>query len=195
MSGSDDIATPPPPDEEMWLSIAALAVMKGVSRQTVWEKVERLERQGLLATKPGPGGTRLVNVGEYDYHVKETADLVKEQAAATLRASQESPELRRLQEQKMRAEAALKDVELRERTGQLVDITRVEEVIAEVGEELRKPIEQLPLRAEEISAAAVSGGVQAVRGKLKQIAFELRGAFAEGLRKLDLRSKGGSSPV
>jgi len=136
-----------------------------------------------------------VNVGEYDYHVKETADLVKEQAAATLRASQESPELRRLQEQKMRAEAALKDVELRERTGQLVDITRVEEVIAEVGEELRKPIEQLPLRAEEISAAAVSGGVQAVRGKLKQIAFELRGAFAEGLRKLDLRSKGGSSPV
>jgi len=195
MSGSDDIATPPPPDEEMWLSIAALAVMKGVSRQTVWEKVERLERQGLLATKPGPGGTRLVNVGEYDYHVKETADLVKEQAAATLRASQESPELRRFQEQKMRAEAALKDVELRERTGQLVDITRVEEVIAEVGEELRKPIEQLPLRAEEISAAAVSGGVQAVRGKLKQIAFELRGAFAEGLRKLDLRSKGGSSPV
>lgn len=180
-------------DPEDWMSIAELAQFKGVTKQTVSEKVIRLESEGLLKTRAGPKGTKLVNVGEYDYRIRETGDLAKEQAAATAQASFQDPALRDAQARKLRAEAALKTYELGERAGHLVNITRVNEVIAEVGEELRKSTEQLPLRADEIHAAALSGGAVAVRTKLKTIVFELRSAFTDALRRLDMRSKDGSS--
>lgn len=181
-------------DDEQWLSIAELARLKGVARQTAHEKVMRLERQGLLTTRPGPGGTKEVNLGEYEHRTRELGDLVKEQAAATA-ASFDDPALRDAQRKKIQIETALKTYELAERRGQLVDVTRVTEVIAEVGAELRKPLDQLPLRADEIDAAARSGGAVAVRTKLKEIAFELRGAFTDALRKLDLRNKREGPPA
>jgi hypothetical protein len=194
---SDDNQNPNDDDDGggLWVPIAELARRKGVTKQTMWEKVTKLEGQGLLTTKPGRGGVKLVNVGEYEFRIKETGDLAKEQAAATAQGNLEDPAYRKAQLQKVQAEAALKDFELRQRHGELVDITRVKEVIAEVGEELRKPLDQLPSRADEVNAAAVSGGAAAVRNKLKEIGFELRAAFAEALRKLDLRTKGGSSPA
>lgn len=189
---TNDNATEVAGDGALWLSITDLARVKGVTRQTVWEKVSRFENQGLLTTKPGPGGTKLVNVGEYDYRVQEAGDLAKEQAAATAQANWDDPALRDAQTRKVRAEAALKAFELGERAGKLVEITHVKTVIAQVGEELRKPLDQLPLRADEINAAAVSGGAAAVRAKLRDIVFDLRTAFAEALRKLDLRGNGSS---
>jgi hypothetical protein len=194
MSDIDDTSTTP--DDEQWLPIAELARIKGVARQTVWQKVTELESEGLLTTRPGPKNTKLVNVGEYEFRVRETADLVKEQAAATTRANFEDPALRDAQTRKLKIETALKVYELGERQGRLVDITRVNEVIAQVGEELRKPLDQLPLRADEVHAAAASGGAVAVRSKLRDIAFDLRGAAMEALRKLaELGNKSGSSPA
>ncbi len=70
----------PSPDTELWLSQTELAEMKGVTRQTIWEKVTRLEQDGLLATRPGPHGTKLVPVAEYDRLVGETTDFARQKA-------------------------------------------------------------------------------------------------------------------
>jgi DNA-binding transcriptional MocR family regulator len=191
----DDQTNDDPADDGLWMPIAELARLKGVERQTVHERVSKLESEGMLTTRPGKGKTRLVNVAEYDRLVNETTDFSRQQAADTARANRESDwgdtRLRDTQLQKLRYEAALKQIELRKAVGDLVEIGRVDEVIAEVGEELKKPLEQVPLRTDEIVAAAVSGGAAAVRVLLMEIVFDLRTKFTEALRKLDVRSKGG----
>ena len=178
-------------DAEEWLPLAEVARIKGVTRQTVSERVARLEGQGLLTTRSGPGGTKLVNIGEYEFRVRETADLAKEQAAATAQANFDDPGYRNAQTQKIKIETAVKAYELRKLRGELVDITRVNDVVAQVGEEIRRPLDQFPLRADEIHAAGASGGAVAVRSKLKEIVFEVRGAITEALRKL--ADSGGTS--
>ncbi len=197
MSDHNETSSAPDDGDEQWLPIAEVARVKGVARQTVWEKVAQLEKEGLLKTRSGPRGTKLVNFGEYEFLVRETSDLAKERAAETTQTGLEDPGYRSAQTRKIQVETAVKDYELRKLRGELVDVTRVNEVIAQVGEEIRKPIDQLPLRAEEVHAAAAGGGGGAVRSKLREIAFDVRGAVTEALRKLaDLGgdTSGGSPP-
>lgn len=183
--------------EGLWLPIAELAELKGKTRQTVWEKVSRLEADGLLTTKRGQGGSRLVNVAEYDRAVNETTDFAREQAAETVRLNREADwgdtRLRDANRRKVEYEAALKSIELKKAVGALVEITQMNEVIAEVGEEIKKPLEQVLLRADEITAAASSGGAVAVRTKLREIIFAVRTEIAEALAHLDLRARGAAS--
>ena len=185
--------------DEIWLSISDLAREKNVDKAEISRRVAKLEADGRLQTRSGPNRTKLVCLQEYDRVAGEFTDLAKEQAAETSRYGREADwggdtRFRDAQTRRAQYEAGLKSIELRERLGQVVDITRAQEIIAEVGEEIRQPLEQLPLRADEINAAAVSGGVVAVRSKLKDIVFDLRTAIADALRKLDLRAKGGAAP-
>ncbi len=69
-----------------WLSVSDLAKAKGVTKQTISEKVARLVRDRGLQTRPGSSGVKLVNVAQYDRLVGETSDLSKVQAASTVRA-------------------------------------------------------------------------------------------------------------
>ena len=183
------------PPEGLWLSVSDVARVTGVHKSNVSRKVDELERDGLIEVRYGPNKTKLVNIGEYEFRVRETTDLAKEQAAVTAQANSEGPRYRDAQTRKIQVETAIKDYELQKLRGELVDVTRVNEVIAQVGEEIRKPIDQLPLRAEEVHAAAAGGGAGAVRGKLREIAFDVRAAVTEALRKLaDLGGTSGGSP-
>lgn len=183
--------------EGLWVSISDLARVKGVHKSNISRKVDELERDSLIEVRNGPNKTKLVNLAQFDSVVGETTDLAKEQGAETARYSREAEwgdtRFRDAQTRKAEYEADLKSIEVRKQLGQLVDVARAEEVIAEVGEEQRKVIEQLTLRADELHSAALSGGVTSVRAKLKEIVFDLRGAFTEALKKLDLRSKGSSA--
>ena len=181
--------------EGLWLSISDVARVTGIHKSNVSRKVDELERDGQIEVRYGPNKTKLVNIGEYEFRVRETTDLAKEQAAVTAQANSEDPRYRDAQTRKIQIETAIKDYELQKLRGELVDVTRVNEVIAQVGEEIRKPIDQLPLRAEEVHAAAAGGGETAVRSKLREIAFDIRGAVTEALRKLaGLGSTSGGSP-
>jgi hypothetical protein len=59
-----------------WLSVADLAKARGISKQAVIKRVNKLVAQGLLKTKRGARG-QLINVGEFDRVTNETVDAIK----------------------------------------------------------------------------------------------------------------------
>ncbi len=187
------------PGDGLWVSVSELASLKGVTKQTISERVARLEADGQITTRKGQANTKLINLAEYDRAVGKTTNLAKQQAAVTARANRNEPAeeagtpadptFADGQRRKTHYEAALKALEFGERAGQLVAIDEVKTVIAEVAEEIAGPINQLPLRAEEITAAAARDGASAVRTILKDAAFNLLKAIAQALGRLDLKAK------
>lgn len=183
--------------DALWLSITELAQAKGVDKSQISRKVAEIELQGRVITRPGRGKEKLVNVAEYDSALGSVTDFSHQVGAETTRENREADwgdtRMRDAKTKTAQLEAALKGIELRKQTGALVEITRVNEVIADVGEEIKKPLDQVSLRADDITAAAVSGGAPAVRTLLMQIVFDLRSKISDALRKLDIRSQSGDA--
>jgi hypothetical protein len=185
-------------DTGPWYPIAEIARLKGVERQTVWEKVGKLEGDGLLQTRPGPGKTRLVNLVEYDRLVGETTDFSRQQGAAT-RAQQSAgedqgappagPGYTEAQRRKLQYEAAIKQLDYGERTKQLVAVGDVKTVIEKIAGACRGAVDVLVLRADEIAAAAAKDGAPGVRTVLKDATFKLLTAISQALRNLEMISK------
>jgi biotin operon repressor len=179
-------------DDRQWLSVSELAELKGKTRQTIWEKVVRLERDNLLVTKSGPQGTKLVNVAEYDRVTNETTDFAREQAVAT-RTQQDvdsgedggDPTYAKSQRRRMQYEADLKALELAERLGQLIRVDELNEAVGEMVSALIDVIETLPLRTDEVVAAFHKDGPAGVRACLKTIVFDLRAKTSEAWKVLE----------
>jgi transposase len=185
-------------DAGSWYSIAEIARLKGVERTTIWEKVNKLEGDGLLRTRPGPGKTRLVNLVEYDLAIGETTDFSRQQAAATRAqnaAGEESgvpsapPGYSEAQRRKLQYEAAIKQLDYGERTKQLVAVGDVKTVIEKIAGACRGAVDVLVLRADEIAAAAAKDGTPGVRTVLKDATFKLLTAISQALRNLETIGK------
>lgn len=186
-----------------WLSITALAELKGVSKPTISEKVSRLEREEGLRTRHGAGGTKLVNLAEYDRLLNETSDLGKLQAAATVRARREEETsdepskpaaateatFSEVQKKKIEYEAALKALEYGERSRQLVATTEVQAVIEKIVGASLGAIDALILLADEIAAASAKDGIAGVRQVLKAAVHKTKMAIAAAWRELEAISK------
>jgi DNA-binding MarR family transcriptional regulator len=56
------------------LDITALARLRGVHKAAISRRVARLEAQGPLKSRPGPNGTKLVNVVEFDRAAADNVD-------------------------------------------------------------------------------------------------------------------------
>lgn len=67
----------------LWLSISEIARLKGKTRQAIAKRVAALAEDGLLETRPGENGTKLVNLAQFDRAVGEVGDAIKEGAAET----------------------------------------------------------------------------------------------------------------
>ncbi|NEJ46596.1 winged helix-turn-helix domain-containing protein [Rhizobium leguminosarum] len=107
----------------VWLTIAELAKRKGISRQSASERINRLEQDGLIATRRD-GRSRLVELATFDRAVGQTGNAFREQGAETKRETTEQPTgaLRDAQTQRAQYESKLKALDYAERTGQLVPI-------------------------------------------------------------------------
>ena len=66
--------------DTLWVSVTELAALKGVTKQTVSEKVARLEAAGQPPTKSGNGREKLVNCAEYDRALDEGNEWVAEKS-------------------------------------------------------------------------------------------------------------------
>ncbi|MBB4952751.1 DNA-binding transcriptional ArsR family regulator [Agrobacterium vitis] len=109
-----------------WVTVAKLAQIKGISRQSASEKVARLEREGRLQTRRD-GRNRLVELATYDRIVGQVGDAAREIGAESKRVVDvpplaESAGLRDAQAQRAQYEAKLKALDYAERTGQLLPI-------------------------------------------------------------------------
>jgi biotin operon repressor len=166
----------------LWLSISEIARLKDKSRQAIAKRVEALVEAGKLQTKPGEGGTKLVNLAQFDRAVGETGDAVKEAAAATraeAEADDANPALRDHQSRAARYTADLKFLDLEERLGRLVPVAEVEEAAQKCAEATVRVVDRLPTYADAIAAAVGKDGPAGARAKLKEIAREIRQAIAE----------------
>jgi hypothetical protein len=186
-------------DNGLWLSVTALAKLKGVTKQTVGEKVARLERDGLLLGQcEGRGKPKLINVAAYDRAVGETTDLMREQGAATKKATQTAqapalisdsvnPVYSAEQARHMALKADMAQLDLDERIGKLLPLHEVTEAMTECAEALVRAIDQISTHAEALADAVGKGGVNGARGKLKEIARELRETLSQSMRLLSER--------
>jgi DNA-binding MarR family transcriptional regulator len=183
------------PDDGLWLSISDIAREKNVDKAAISRKVAALEEAGRIEVRFGANRTKLVNLAQFDAEVGEVTDFAREQAARLGDDLLGDSRYRDARIKSAQYDALRKQIEMQKLVGSLVEISRVEEVIAQVGEEVKKPLEQVPLHADEIVAAASSGGAAAVRAKLREIIFHVRTQIAEALGTLDIRAKsGGATP-
>lgn len=176
--------TPDTTPDGLWVSGSELAKLKGVTKQTVSEKIARLVEAGKLEVKPGKGKAKLVNVAAYDRAVGETTDLSRQQGAATKAASsgegaQRDPTFTKHQADKAGYEAELKRLDLEERLGRLRSVEEIEAAAVACGEAVVRLVDQIVLRADEIAAAVAKDGVMGARTALKAIQFDLRTRIAE----------------
>ncbi len=169
----------------LWLSVSEIARQKDKSRQAIAKRVDALVADGKLEARPGPNGTKLVNLAAFDRAVGDTGDAFKEAAAET-RAEAEaevpaSPVMRDHQVRAAQYTADLKFLDLEERLGRLVPVDEVKEAGVKAAEAIVRIIDRLPTYAEAMTAVAIKDGVTASRAMLKDISRELRTAIAEAM--------------
>ncbi|MER8492240.1 hypothetical protein NKH53_28995 [Mesorhizobium australicum] len=158
----------------VWLTLAEVARRRHVSRAAISKRVKRLG----LATRPGPGGSILVELASFDQATHETTAV--RQDPAERKATAKAVELPSAAVEKLRYEAALKRLDLEERLKNLVPIREVEDAMVRAGEGIVRAIEQLPNFAAQLMAATREGE-PAVRRKLREIKDHIRRQAAEAL--------------
>lgn len=181
--------------EGLWLTVTELAALKGIGKPAVSERVARLEAAGLIATRPGKGRAKLVNVAAYDRAVSQTADLARTTGAATKRghavdtpepeaeaepaATSASAVYTREQARHMAYKADMAQIELEERRGRLMRADKVLAGARESGALIVQALNGLVHHSDALTVAATTGGERAVRNALKKAVHDLRVEIAD----------------
>lgn len=190
-----------------WLSVTALARLKGVTKQTISERVKKLVAQGLVELRPGKGREKLVEVAAYERAIGQVGDPAKQLALETkehlepqahggalLRreaAEPTDPGYRDAATREKLAKAQIAEIELEERLGRLVAIADVEDAMVGCAQTIIGALERLPLKSAEMVAAVGKDGEIGARRVIKAMTFELRTAIAAAMS----RAAGGGERV
>jgi hypothetical protein len=169
-------------DMSGWLTVSALARARGVDKAAISRRVARLEAAGALTTRCGEHGTKLVNVAEFSHAVEmatdaireangrrsagsdlvagETVDAVREAKGRNAGAARDGEGvssaglvLSNEQASKTAAQARLAQLDLAERLGQLLPLEKARQAARNAAERLRRGVDQMPARAEEVASA------------------------------------------
>jgi DNA-binding IscR family transcriptional regulator len=178
-------------DIDTWLPVTDLARARKISKQALSKRVLRLEGQGLLTTKLGPRGQKLVNVGEFDRVAEETLDAKQAQNGRRSRAAPDdcgddvfSPILAKEQARKVAYQADLAKLQRDEKLGKLLPIEKIADAAAQCAEALVRVIDQLPARADEIASAVAKEGEAGARAFLRSVARDMRERMADEMQRL-----------
>lgn len=179
----------------LWVSVSDLAARKGVTKQTIAEKVARLEAQGLISTRPGKGRAKLVNLAEFDRAIGETGDAIREMAAASARSPAAptpvvpdgaDPILAKEQARRVAYQADLAKLDLDERLGKLLPVEHVTAAMLRCAEALTRALEQMPTRADDLAAAVAKERVTGARAFLRAMGRDMRALLAREMRLLEV---------
>lgn len=183
-------------DGALWISIKDLAERKGVSKQAISQRVQKLEAAGLIVVRQN-GKFREVDLVSYDRAVGETGNVFREQAAETksdLASGVGSKKLRDAQADRAGYEARLKELDLEERLGNLVPIRGehgLEAALLKIsGELIRELGSQMNWMPDLMEASGK--GEAALRRVLREKITELRTRVATRLN--DLAASVGDGP-
>lgn len=183
------------------VSVTELALVKGISKQAVSQRIGRWEAQGLIrtGTRRGKRGAveKTVSLAEYDTIAGEVSDPSKVQGHATRAAiageqpapslddevarniggqagANADPTLTRELTRKAGYDADLKEMSLRKQRGELVEVEDVRAAMDLCAQAIVRDVDQLVSFADDMAAAVASGGVTALRAMLKAKTVELR---------------------
>ncbi len=194
-------------DDFLWVPIGELARRAGIAQPVMSRRIARLVQDGLLETRAGRQGAKLVNIAAYDRVRARTSDGIKSLAAASARtmpsvhippldASQlafgEAPAkadpnekiLSQEQARRVSYQAELARLDLEERLGKLVPINGVVSAAQICGDTIIRALDVYVQRAEEIAAAVAKDGVAGARGVAKQHTIEVRRAIAAAMNAI-----------
>ena len=194
-----------------WLSISGLARAIGRDKGGTSRRVNRMVEQGLLETRVGNAGQKLVRRAEFDRVALATTDAIQTAngraaspihrmaaetngrhraaaspvAAADMGDASVGPRLATEQARKTMLAADIAQLQLDELRGALVRVADISAGAAMQGETLARRIDQmLPEWADELAAIVAKDGTAGLRAALKGKARELRGALAEAFAAL-----------
>lgn len=169
-----------------WATVSELARIRGVQKSAISKRVTRLEALGLLHTRPGARGTKLVSLAEFERAIADTTDAVRETngRAARLLAAPGDPVLAREQARKTKAAADIAELDRDQRLGLLVRVDEISAGAAMHGESLGRLIDQIADRADDLATVVAKDGATGLRGALRGLARELRGHLADALAAL-----------
>lgn len=172
----------------IWVSISELARRRNVSRSTIKERVDRLEAEGLVATRRR-GKLRMVELAAFDHATGSVSDFGKELAAETTRGASLpiSSEYREAQSRRAQYEAQLKALDLAERQRNILPIKGphgVEAAATAIAAAIARDADGMMLYAEDLATAVSKEGVAGARRVLKEIGQRFRVNFAKSVSEL-----------
>jgi hypothetical protein len=179
------------------ISAADYARHAGISKAAVSKQIAsgRIPVYGPTGEKVAAGdpGKKLINAAEADrtrsqtrirVNVADDEEPVQVEPSAPRAPSagdQGQPNLTRARTASEAHRAQLLQLDLEERRGKLIRVSKVEDALASAGEKIVRVIDQLPMDADDLATAVTKGGVQALRLALKDIARRMRTAIADSL--------------
>jgi hypothetical protein len=185
-------ATPDSAGGTMLVSVTEAARIKGVTKQTISEKLARL---GIPTAKRGR--EKVFSLAAYDEAANETTDparIIAQDTARTIRGdepqgvpampAERDPTYTKELTRKAGFEADLKQIEIEKQRGNLLPIEDVTDAMGRCAEALVREIDQLPTFADDLAAAIAKGGVAALRDSLKKHARQLRETLARSMTLL-----------
>ncbi|NML75279.1 winged helix-turn-helix transcriptional regulator [Rhizobium sp. S-51] len=171
--------------EGLWVTIAELARLKGISRQSASERVDRLEHSGHLTTRR-QGRSRLVELASYDHAIGRAGDAAREIGTEMRRGSSTTAPtaaLRDAQTDRAHYDAKLKALDFAERTRQVVPVKGdhgLETALIKVSETIIRDIGAPMSWISEVHEAALKGEPQ-LRRVLQEKVRGLRADVAKHL--------------
>jgi DNA-binding MarR family transcriptional regulator len=166
-------------DAALWLTISELAARRGVGAPAISMRVAALEQDGRVQTRKGRGRRKLVNLVQFLAAIGESGDAAREMLSETREVAPESdvaasPSYRDAQIRKAQAEAALREYDLRQKQGALVEIAELGPAAEACAEAIVAAIERLPAHAAEMAAGVGHDGERGARAQYRQDARHLR---------------------
>jgi hypothetical protein len=178
-------------DDGLWLSVTELAARKGVRKSTISEKVSRLVDAGRLATKPGKGKAKLINLAQYDLAVGEVGDVAKEVGAVTKKIALSDGTIEaggqkfRDEQTREKAYAAdLKFLDLEQRRGNLLPVSEFDVAAEDAASRIADIVDGLLAQDSELTAIAIKEGENGMRTALKRIVRQQRQKIVEAMKEM-----------
>jgi hypothetical protein len=169
----------------------------GISKAAVSKQIAsgRIPVYGPTGSKVAAGdlGKKFINAAEADLarsqsrsrvNVEDDEDTPQAEPSAPCAApagDEAQPNLTRARTASEAYRAQLLRLDLEERRGQLMRVSKVEDTLAMIGEKIVRIIDQLPMDADDLATAVARGGVPALRLAMKDIARRQRTAIADSL--------------
>lgn len=189
------------PDDGLWLSISELAARKGVTKQSISEKVARLVAAGRLTVRPGKGKTKLISVAQYDLAVGEVGDGARELGAETKAAlagltpaapTKGQSDSGRLRDEQTRDKAYAADIrfiQLQRMKGELLEVAEFDAVAEDAASRIGDILDGLQARDSELTAIAVKEGENGMRAALKRIVRAQREAAVKAMKDMAIAAR------